>query len=345
MRKLAVLSRSVSDRFLAFRWVIFMKKLNWGALSVVAACLIMIAVTIYTLINVPSQRPSLNESNSPGSATLSDLTKRTFAQSLVTKIDKAYIDKLYAKQDNYQKYLLSARYTARHPKNWLLDVLVNPSSKQIYFDFSSPAALQAHIIVLPYGGWEIPIERLASEFALQNLAGIPGFISSEPVSERFYNTASMRVFQQTSEIIRGVEPSEYTINIACVRTQKQQETYIVMLSAPTNKFTQALSVYTRFLTTMRPTAGLKVANPNGTGMPAIEPKGTPSYHPHQVAAPGTPGGHPVKPGEVDKNSGKVHTTKHSGRANTPQRSDAKPNPTYNYSKGNQTINIKNTPTK
>lgn len=325
-----------------------MKKLNWGALIIVAACLIMIAVTIYTLINVPNQHHNFNGANNSGSAAFPDLTKRTFAQSLVTKIDKAYSDKLYAKQDDYQKYLLSARYTARHPKDWLLDVLVDPSSGQMYFDFSSPAALQAHIIISPYGGWEIPIERLASEFALQNLADIAGFISSEPVSERFYNTASMRVFQQTSEIIRSVEPSEYTVNIACVRTQKQQETYIVMLSAPTDKFTQALSVYTRFLTTMRPTAGLKVANPNGTGMPAIEPKGTPSYHPHQVAAPGTPGGHPVKPGEVDKNSGKVHTAKHPGRARSTQSSGTKPNlpsPAYTPNKGNQTINIKNTPTK
>lgn len=324
-----------------------MKKLNWDALSVAAACLIMIAVTIYTLIHVPSQQITLNgnsqQTSGAVSAAFPNLTKRSFAESLVKKIDKAYEKQLSSKQANFQKYMLSARYMAKHPKDWLLDVLVDPNSGQLYFDFSSPEALQAHIIVSPYGGWEIPIERLASEFALQNLANIPSFISSEPVSERFYNTASMRVFQQTSEVIRSADPSEYTISIACVRTQKQQETYIVMLSAPTDNFTQALSIYTRFLTTMRPTEGLKSANPSG--MPTVEPQGTPNYHPHQAAAPGTPGGPPVKPGEVDENSGKVHTAKHPSGIGDNKRSGNLPRPTYTPNRSSQTVKIKNTPTK
>ncbi len=323
-----------------------MKKTNWGALSIAVACLIMITVTAYTLTHIPSKQMKFYEGSSqvPGSITAAfpNLTKRTLAESLVTDINETYLKKLSAQQKNYLKYMLSARYTAKRPKDWLLDVLVDSNSGQLYFDFVSPANLQAHIIVSPYGGWDIPIERVASEFALQNLINVPDFISSEPMSERFYNTASMRVFQQTSEIIRNSDPSSYTINIACVRTQKQQETYIVILSAPTDKFTQALSIYTRFLTTMRPTEGLKPTRKSDA--PTIETKGTPSYHPHQVAAPGAPGGPPVKPGEVDKQSGKVHATKRpSGIGN--KRHDNLSIPTYDSDKGSQTVKIKNTPVK
>lgn len=72
-----------------------MQKLNWGALSVAAACLIMIAVTIYTLIHVSNQQTAFN-GNSPQtsgavSAAFPNLTKRSFAEFLVNKIDKAYI--------------------------------------------------------------------------------------------------------------------------------------------------------------------------------------------------------------------------------------------------------------
>lgn len=322
-----------------------MKKTNWGALCIVAACIIMIAVTIYTLVHMPSKQVKFNGSSQQASGNIAtafpNLTKRTFAETLVNNIDEEYLKKLAAKQNSYKKYMLSARYTVKHPKDWLLDVLVDTNSGQLYFDFVSPSTLQAHITIFPYGGWDIPIERVASEFAWQNLINIPNFISSDTVSERFYNTASMRVFQQTSEIIRSSEPSNYTVNVACVRTLKQQETYIVMLAAPTDKFTQALSIYTRLLTTMRPTEGLKASNQDV--IHSVEPQGIPDYHPHEKAAPGTPGGPPVKPGEVDKNSGKVHTTKRPARLGNEKQSGNLPRPIYNSNKGSQTIKIKNTP--
>ena len=322
-----------------------MKKINWGTLSVAAACLAMIVVTVYTLMHIPEKQVKFNggsqQTSGNSTAAFPSLTKRAFAKTLVTNIDEEYLKKLIVKQKNYQKYMLSARSTVKHPKDWLLDVLVDTDSGQLYFDFVSPADLQAHITISPYGGWDIPIERVASEFAWQNLINIPDFISANTVSERFYNTASMRVFQQTSEIIRSSEPSSYTVNVACVRTLKQQETYIVMLAAPTDKFTRALSIYTRLLTTMRPTEGIKAASQNT--VPSVEPQGRPDYHPHQEAAPGAPGGPLVKPGEVDKNSGKIHINKQPAKLSNEKQSGNLPKPNYNSSKGSQAIKIKNTP--
>ncbi|MGM9998053.1 MAG: hypothetical protein ACI38Q_01430 [Candidatus Bruticola sp.] len=333
-----------------------MKKANWATFSIATACLIMTAGTVYTLLHMNDNKPINGHVGSAPNAlteSISNLNRRSFAEALVAVLDQDQYKTLLAKQDDYKKHMLSAKYAAKCPKGWLLNILVDSATSQLYSDFVSPPDMKAHIIVVPYGGFDIPIERVNYEFILQNFASIPDLLSSEVINERNYTTSTMQVSQQTLLILRDSKPvSRCNVNVACVRSLKKKETYIVMLSAPEDKFTQALSVYTRFLTTLRPSdniANAPTQPPTGEygrkkGHVMIEPQGTPEYHPHKVAPPGAPGGKPVPKGVADPASGVVHETKGGAALGRPNAS-SKAQLTDPNKKAKQTVNIYNNPKK
>ncbi|MGM9991777.1 MAG: hypothetical protein ACI376_02870 [Candidatus Bruticola sp.] len=330
-----------------------MKKTNWATLSIAAACLIMTVATVYTLLHVNSKQSmggSLGLAPNAMTESISNLSRRSFAEALVSSFNQEQYKVLAVKQEAYQKHMLSAKYAAKCPKGWLLNILVDSTTSQLYSDFVSPPDMQAHIIVVPYGGWEVPIERVNYEFIVQNFVNIPNLLSSEVISERNYSTSAMKVSQQTMLLLLDGQPvSRCNVNVACVRSLKKKETYIVMLSAPEDKFTRALSVYTRFLTTLRPSDNISnaptISNGAGNGSVMVEPHGSPEYHPHKIAPPGAPGGRPVPKGEVDKASGVVHQAK--GQGPLPGRPNAVgPKTVTDPSNSSvQTVNIYNNPKK